>query len=96
MKAKRQQKNRSALLIRLVIVAAVAFCFFKLVQTQMQIESKEQEILALEQQKSKAMIINEDLQNKNDNAEGNIEQHLRSEGLVGSSDQVYVITNNPV
>ncbi len=93
MKTKRQQKKKSGFLFRLVIVAAVAFGLFKFLQVQMQLNEKQAEIDALEQRKIVETIYNEDLQNKVDNFEGNLEEYLREDGYVGPNDQVYQFVN---
>ncbi len=93
MKANRRQKKKSGVAMRIVIVACVAFAFFKLVQLQMQLNDKQAEIDALAQRKSVAEIYNEDLQSKVDNFDGNLEQYLREGGYVGPGDQVYQFVN---
>ncbi len=92
MKSKRRQ-NTSGIVIRVIIVAGVAFLFFKLLQLQVQLNDKKAEIAALEQRKAVAEIYNEDLQNKVDNFDDNLEQHLRGNGYVGPNDQVYQFVN---
>ncbi len=93
MKAKRRQKKKVSLVFRVVIVAVVAFGFFKLVQIQMQLNEKQAEIDALAERKAVEEIYLEDLQDKVDNIDDNLEQYLREDGYVGPSDQVYQFVN---
>lgn len=93
MKAKRRQRKKNSAMIRVVVVAVVAFGFFKLVQIQMQLNEKQAEIDALAERKAVEEIYVEDLQNKVDNIEDNLEQHLREDGYVGPNDQVYQFVN---
>ncbi len=93
MKAKRRRKNKTGIAFRVVIVAVVAFGFFKLVQIQMQLNEKQAEIDALAERKAVEEIYIEDLQNKVDNIDEDLEQYLREDGYVGPSDQVYQFVN---
>lgn len=93
MKTKRRRKKKVSVVFRVVIVAVVAFGFFKLVQIQMQLNDKQSEIDALAERKAVEQIYIEDLQNKVDNIDDNIEQYLREDGYVGPSDQVYQFVN---
>ena len=93
MKTKRRRKKRISVVFRVVIVAMVAFGFFKLVQIQMQLNEKQSEIDALAERKAVEQIYIEDLQNKVDNIDNNLEQYLREDGYVGPSDQVYQFVN---
>ncbi len=93
MKASRRQKKKSGAAIRVVILACVAFAFFKFVQLQVQLNDKQAEIDALAQRKDVEMIYIEDLQNKVDSFDDNLEQYLRQDGYVGPSDQVYQFVN---
>ncbi len=92
MKAKRRHKKSSPL-FRIVIVAVIAFGFFKLVQIQMQINEKQAVIDELAERKAVEEIYVEDLQDKVDNIEENLEQYLREDGYVGPNDQVYQFVN---
>ena len=93
MKAKRRQAKKNSVLIRIIVVAFIAFAFFKLVQLQMQINEKQAEIDALAERKEVQTIYIEDLQNKVDNIDENLEQYLREGGYVGPNDQVYQFVN---
>lgn len=93
MKTKRRQQRKNSALFRIVIVAVIAFVFFKLVQIQMQINEKQGEIDALAERKAVEEIYLEDLQNKVDNIDENLEQYLREDGYVGPNDQVYQFVN---
>ncbi len=93
MKTKRRHKKKISVAFRVVIVAVVAFGFFKLVQIQMQLNEKQSEIDALAERKAVEQIYIEDLQNKVDNIDNNLEQYLREDGYVGPSDQVYQFVN---
>ena len=93
MKTKRRQKNKTSALFRIVIVAVVAFGLVKLVQIQMQLNDKQAEIDALAEQAAVEQIYLEDLQNKVDTIDENLEQYLREDGYVGPNDQVYQFVN---
>lgn len=93
MKTKRRQRKKNSVMIRVVVVAVIAFGFFKLVQIQMQLNEKQAEIDALAERKAVEEIYVEDLQNKVDNIEDNLEQYLREDGYVGPNDQVYQFVN---
>lgn len=93
MKTTRRRKKKISVVFRVVIVAMVAFGFFKLVQIQMQLNEKQSEIDALAERKAVEQIYIEDLQNKVDNIDNNLEQYLREDGYVGPSDQVYQFVN---
>ncbi len=93
MKTRRRQRRKNSALFRIVIVAVVAFGFFKLVQIQMQLNEKQAEIDALAERKAVEEIYLEDLQNKVDNIDENLEQYLREDGYVGPNDQVYQFVN---
>ncbi len=92
MKSKRR-KMKSSPLFRIVIVAVIAFGFFKLVQIQMQINEKQAAIDDLAERKAIEEIYVEDLQNKVDNIDENLEQYLREDGYIGPNDQVYQFVN---
>lgn len=93
MKTKRRQRKMNSAVIRIVVVAVVAFGFFKFVQIQMQLNEKQAEIDALAERKAVEEIYVEDLQNKVDNIDDNLEQYLREDGYVGPNDQVYQFVN---
>lgn len=93
MSAKRRSRKKNSALLRVVIVAVVAFGFFKLVQIQMQLNDKQSEINTLVERKAVEEIYLEDLQNKVDNIDNNLEQYLREDGYVGPNDQVYQFVN---
>ena len=93
MKTKRRGVKKNTALFRIVIVACVSFAFFKLVQMQMQINAKQAEIDELEQRREVQTIYVEDLQDKVDNVEDDLEQYLREDGYVGPNDQVYQFVN---
>ena len=93
MKAKRRQSKKTSVLVRVIVVACIAFAFFKLVQLQMQINEKQAEIDALAERKEVQTIYIEDLQDKVDNIDENLEQYLREDGYVGPNDQVYQFVN---
>lgn len=93
MKAKRRQRIKSSALFRVVIVAVVAFGFFKLVQIQMQLNDKQAEIDALEERIAIETVYNEDLQSKIDNFDEKQDQYLRDNGYVGPNDQVFQFVN---
>ncbi len=94
MKAKRRQKKKRNLLVRLLVVAGVAFFALTLLRQQIQLDEKQAQIDALEQSKAVATIYNEALQNQVDNFdEENMEQTLRGKGYVGPNDQVYQFVN---
>lgn len=93
MKAKRRQRNKNSAFIRIAIVAAVAFGFFKLVQIQMQLNEKQALIDAQNEQIAVETIYNEDLQNKVDNSEENEDRTARDNGYVRPNDQVFRFTN---
>ena len=84
---------KSFAFVRIVIVAVVAFGLFKLVQIQMQLNEKQAEIDALAEQAAVEQIYLEDLQNKVDTIDENLEQYLREDGYVGPNDQVYQFVN---
>ena len=89
----KRRKKKSSPLFRIVIVAVIAFGFFKLVQIQMQINEKQAIIDDLAERKAVEEIYVEDLQDKVDNIEENLEQYLREDGYVGPNDQVYQFVN---
>ena len=93
MKTKRRQKNMGGMMFRIVIVALVAFGIVKLVQIQTQLNDKQAEIDSLAEQVAIEQIYNEDLQNKVDTIDDNLEQYLREDGYVGPNDQVYQFVN---
>lgn len=93
MKAKSRKNKKNSVIFRIVIVACVAFGFFKLVQLQMQINEKQSQINALAERKAVEEIYIEDLQDKVDNVDDNLEQYLREDGYVGPNDQVYQFVN---
>lgn len=93
MSSRRRRKKKISVAFRVVIVAVVAFGFFKMVQIQTQLNEKQSEIDALEERKAVEQIYIEDLQNKVDNIDNNLEQYLREDGYVGPSDQVYQFVN---
>ena len=94
MKTKRRQRKKNNLVVRIVIVAVVAFGFFKFVQSQMQLNEKQAEIDALAERIAMETIYNEDLQNKVDNFDDDhMERHLREDGYVGPNDQVFQFAN---
>lgn len=93
MKTKRRQKNKGGVMFRIVIVALVAFGIVKLVQIQTQLNDKQAEIDSLAEQVAVEQIYNEDLQNKVDTIDENLEQYLREDGYVGPNDQVYQFVN---
>ena len=92
--AKRRHRKKNSALLRIVIVAAVAFGFFKLVQIQMQINEKQAQIDALAERKAVAEVYNEDLQDKNDNFDDEqMERQMYENGYVGPNDQVFKFAN---
>ena len=93
MKAKSRKNKKNSAIFRIVIVACVAFGFFKLVQLQMQLNEKQSQINALAERKAVEEIYIEDLQDKVDNVDDNLEQYLREDGYVGPNDQVYQFVN---
>ncbi len=94
MKAVRRRRKKNSAVIRIVIVAVIAFGFFKFVQSQMQLKAKQDEINALAERIATETILNEDLQNKVDNFDDdNMDRHLREDGYVGPNDQVFQFAN---
>ncbi len=93
MKTKRRRKNKGGVMFRIVIVALIAFGIVKLVQIQTQLNDKQAEIDSLAEQVAVEQIYNEDLQNKVDTIDENLEQYLREDGYVGPNDQVYQFVN---
>ena len=94
-RVKRTRKKANPL-IRVVVVAAVVFAFVKMVQLQVQINEKQEQLDGLQQEIAAAQIQNEDLVAKSENPdtpEGQ-KQHLRDNGYVEYDDQVYVIVGD--
>ncbi len=96
MKQAKRTKKKVHWLIPLVVVAVIAFVFVKMVQLQVQLDEKQGEFNALQDQIAVTKIQNEDLAAKNDSLDTDKgqKQQLYDYGYVNDNDQVYVYTNN--
>lgn len=93
MKAKKRTRRKANWLMRIMIVALAAFALLKLLQLQMQINEKQEQIEELQTAIDTARLYNEDLTEKNEHFEQYLEQQLREDGYVYTNDQVYQFAN---
>lgn len=91
--AAKSKKKKTNWLFRLLVIACLAFVFVKFVQTQVQINRKQEQIRQLEERVKIARLYNEDLTEKNENYQQYVERRLRDEGYVYLNDQVYQFAN---
>lgn len=93
MRAKKRTAGHANWAVRIVVIGCIVFAFVKIVQIQMQINQKQEEINRLENAIAMAELYNEDLAEQGAHFEEYLEQHLREQGYVYPSDQVYQFSN---
>ena len=89
MRAPQKTKKKSNWAIRIVLVAAAAFLFLKLVQLHVQMEEKKQLIDRMNDSIVQYTLINEDLNEQIAHAEDYVERQANEAGLCLPGQQIY-------
>lgn len=88
-RAKKSTNKRSNIALRLMLIAVAAFLFIKLVQMHVQIQETEQKWIDLNNSINHQTLINEDLSQREADADENLERKANEAGLVRPGQQIY-------
>ena len=88
-KANRKPINRTALFIRLLLIALLLFVFIKAVQLYGQLEQKKLELADLMIQTQTQEVINEGLTDQVNNADDYVEHKANEDGYYMPGQQIY-------
>ena len=88
-RTKKSAKKRSNIALRLMLIAVAAFLFIKLVQMHVQIRETEQKWIDLNNSINHQTLINEDLSQREADADDILEREANEAGLYMPGQQIY-------
>lgn len=88
-RSKKRSAKKANWAMRILLVAVAAFLFLKLVQLHVQLEDKQQQLIALNNSISHQTLINEDLTEQAENADDILEREANDSGLYLPGQQIY-------
>ena len=89
MKTRRRAASTHSWVWRIVLLAFAAFLFVKVVQVYVQLDEKGKQLALLQDGIVKQTLINEDLSEQIDNADGYMERYANEAGWVLPGQQIY-------
>ncbi len=84
------KKKKKSIFLRIALLAFSIYTIVMLIQLQLQISEKKEDIADLEQKIADQQRANEDLQLKNDHYESYLDQEARKQGLSKPGESIYV------